>query len=159
MITITNVTDPLVSNAQLNTYKLAINGSVITTFDHYPINGLAVCLLKAFNAVVAVDQLECQSRFPNEKNPPCPEVPDEKDGLSCEEILRAEADEAEASLEEKDYLVSAVSSLEGEPGHKAVMLALWLGDRDREQRELASSLRAENASNLVVCDPGVRPLP
>jgi len=156
MITIVNVShlQPY-PDEEWACYRLDINDSTLCHFHHKPANGLAECLRRAAIQLDAINELERYSRFPNETNTADPEVPNEKDGLRCEEVLQAEADEAEAGLEEKDLLAEGLQGLEGEPGHKAFMLALWLGDRDREQRELASSLRAQNFSNLVKCDPGV----
>lgn len=91
---------------------------------------------------------------------PCEEItPDPKDPAACEETLRAEADSAEADLEEKGVLAEAIHAPEEDPWARTLLRAMQIGDRDREQRELASSLRAQNASNLVVRDPGLRPLP
>lgn len=167
MITITNSTPPNELSSQWHTYQIRVNWNVLANFQHRPSDGIVVCFRQAVRALVMAGHLEAQSRFPNETKQDPEKVPDEADGhqaqgkwinqpfATCEEILHAEAQATEASLEEKDLLAGGIPKPEALPGADALVLAMLLGDHDRAQRELASSLREKNASNLVVRDPGL----
>lgn len=76
---------------------------------------------------------------------PTEDAPGSKEPAACEEALRNEALEAEASLKEKDGLAEGLSRSEEKPGPDTVLLAMRIADCHRQQCLMASRKREKNA--------------
>lgn len=90
-----------------------------------------------------------RQKFSNEEIPTEEEVPDEKDGLRCEEKVALEAIEAEADLQEKVRMAIGIPGAEIGAWAVAEMLRMRKLCDDRTERELAPSKGEKDAGGIT----------